>query len=468
MMNENKRTIRVLIFLSILFIILIIYLSYFQIFKAEKIKYNSYNKRLWINEENVVRGSITDRNGKVLVYSERQDETIKRYYKYGRLYSHIIGYSFREYGKSGLELAYNNRLLNINDNSAIDEFINIIAPPTVGNNLELTIDHNMQEKTWNLMKGKKGAAITMNPKTGEIYSLISLPDFDVSKLKEDWNEIQENPNSPFLNRATQGLYPPGSTFKILSAISALNTGGINLEYDCTGSTIVNGYTFSDYQGKGHGHIDLKSALIYSCNTYFTSKANEIGKEEIGRVAENFLFNNKIPFDLPTKSSSYPLKENIDKTGVAAAAIGQGKVLSTPLNMLLVASGIANNGDIVQPILVKNIISKDGKLIKASRTEILVKGTDSIVANEVKDMMIGVIKNGTGTNGSIKNVQVAGKTGTSENPSGKNHAWFIGFAPADNPKIAVVVLLEEEGSTGGRAAAPIARDLIIYGLNNIKF
>jgi peptidoglycan glycosyltransferase len=131
-------------------------MSYFQVFRAEKIKQNSYNKRLWINEENIVRGSILDRNGTVLAYSEKQGDEIKRYYKYGRLYSHIIGYSYREYGKAGLELTYNSQLLNINENSAINEIINIVAPSTVGNNLELTIDHGLQEKTRNLLKGKKG------------------------------------------------------------------------------------------------------------------------------------------------------------------------------------------------------------------------------------------------------------------------------------------------------------------------
>lgn len=465
---ENKRIISVLIVFSSLFIGLVGYMSYFQVFRAQKIKYNSYNKRLWINEEYVVRGSILDRNGRVLAYSERQGEDIRRYYKYGRLYSHIIGYSFREYGKAGLELTYNNQLLNINENSAIHEFINIVAPPTVGNNLELTIDHGLQEKTRSLLQGKKGAVVSMNPKTGEIYSMVSLPDFDVSRLKEDWNDITDDPNSPFVNRAIQGLYPPGSTFKIITTVGALNTNNLNLEYDCVGSVNVHGYTFSDYQGKAHGNLDLMNALVYSCNTYFTSKSSDIGKETIGQVAEGFMFNNKIPFDLPVKTSLFPRRDNIDKTELAAASIGQGRVLATPLNMLLVASGIANNGEIVQPYLVKNIISKDGKVLRTTRAETLSRGTDTIIANEVKDMMVGVIRYGTGTNGSIRNVQVAGKTGTAENQSGKSHAWFVGFAPADDPKIAVAVVLEEEGSTGGRSAAPIARDLIIYALNNINF
>ena len=180
-----------------------------------------------------------------------------------------------------------------------------------------------------------------------------------------------------------------------------------------------------------------------------------------------MFNNSIPFDIAVKNSSYP-KGNLGKTDLAASAIGQGKVLTTPLNMAMVASSIANNGEMVRPILVKNVVSTNGKIIKANRTETLSVAVDSLQANSIKEMMVGVVQNGTGTNASIKNVQVAGKTGTAENPSGKSHAWFIGFAPVNDPKIAIAIILEEEGSTGGTSAAPIARDLIIYGLNNLKF
>ncbi|MBU5257035.1 peptidoglycan D,D-transpeptidase FtsI family protein [Tissierella praeacuta] len=467
MNKENKRIVVVLIGLCLMFISLIIYISYFQIFEAEAIKNNSYNKRLWINEESILRGSIYDRNGKTLAYSEKIDDTYKRYYIYGRLYSHIIGYSYREYGKSGLELQYNNTLLNINENAAINEIKNIVAPTTEGNSIKLTIDHELQAKARTLLKGKKGSIVAMNPSTGEIYAMVSLPDFDVANLKADWKAITESPDSPLINRATQGLYPPGSTFKLITTIAVLNTANLEEYYNCTGSTNINGYVFKDYQGKAHGNIDLRQALIKSCNTYFTTKSIEIGKDRIGNTAERFMINNNIPFDLPIKSSQFPFKENLDKTDIAAAAIGQGKVLVTPLNMALIVSGIANEGQIVKPILVKEIISKNNKILKKNITEVLSQGTDSITANKLKDMMVDVVKSGTGKNARIKNIKVAGKTGTAENSSGKSHAWFVGFAPADEPKIAIAVILEEEGSTGGKSAAPIARDIMIHAINNIK-
>lgn len=467
MKTEIKRIILVLLAICLFLTGLIAYMSYFQVFKAESIKMNSYNKRLWINEENILRGAIMDRKGTILAYSEKQDDQMRRFYKYGSLYSHIIGYSYREYGKSGLELTYNNQLLNINENSPIDELINIVAPNTIGNNLTLTIDHGTQEKARSLLNGKKGAIVAMNPSSGEIYAMVSLPDFNVTTLRDDWGTISEDNNSPLLNRATQGLYEPGSSFKVITSATILNSPDISKDYDCTGTTTIDGYTFRDYQDGGHGALTLSEALIKSCNTYFTTKSIQLGNDELRKTAEAFMFNKLIPFDLPVKTSSYP-NGNQGDTALAASAIGQGKVLTTPLNMAMVASSIANNGEMVRPILVKEISSTNGKVIKTNRSETLSQALDSLKANVIKEMMIGVVREGTGKNASIKNVQVAGKTGTAENSSGKSHAWFIGFAPASDPKIAISVILEEEGSTGGTSAAPIARDLIIYGLNNINF
>lgn len=467
MKKENNRIIIVLTGFCLMFISLIVYISYFQIFKAEKIKNNSYNKRLWINEELTLRGAIYDRNGKLLVYSDKKDGLYQRHYLYGNLYSHIIGYSYREYGKSGLELQYNNILLDINENSTINDIKSIVSPTSEGNSLKLTIDHELQARVRNLLKGKKGSVVVMNPVNGEVYAMVSMPDFDASKLKDNWKEISEDPNSPLVNRATHGLYPPGSTFKIITTIAALNTINADKYYQCTGSTVIDGYKFKDYQEKAHGELDLKQALVKSCNTYFTEKAVEIGKENLGNIAEKFLFNKNIPFDLPTNSSIFPYKKIHGKTDVAASGIGQGKVLATPLNMALVASGIANGGEVVKPILVKEIITKRDKIIKTNDIDVLSYGIDPITANEIKDMMVDVVQSGTGTSARIKNIKVAGKTGTAENQSGKSHAWFVGFAPADEPKVVVSVVLEEEGSTGGKSAAPIARDIFIYVINNIN-
>lgn len=427
---------------------------------------SSYNKRLWINEEKILRGSIIDRNGRILAYSEKNGETYNRVYNYGNLYSHIIGYSYRDYGKSNLELHYNNVLLNISESAALNELRNLVEPNSEGNTLVLTLDHHLQEYSRNLLKGKKGAIVAMNPETGEIYAMVSLPDFNPTTLREDWVNIVEDENSPLLNRAVSGLYQPGSTFKVVTTAALLENNISFSEYECTGSTTIDGYPLQDYAGKGHGTIDLEGALVYSCNPYFAEAAVELGIDKFSEVAEKFMLNREIPFDLPVKKSSFPQK-GIGKTDIAAASIGQGKVLVTPLNMAMIASGIANKGDIVKPVLVKEIISKNGKVIDNFEVEVISKATDIFIANELKNMMVDAVNIGTGKNARIKNVRVAGKTGTAENPSGNDHAWFIGFAPADDPKVAIAVLLEEEGTTGGQSAAPIARNVISEALKTIN-
>lgn len=466
--KENKRIITVLVALCTLLISLVLYISYFQIFKAEAIKQNSHNKRLWMNEENVLRGSILDRNGKVLSYSEKKDDKNIRYYPYGRLYSHVIGYSYRQYGKAGLEKEYNNELLDIDENNAINEIKNLVLPKSIGNDLKLTIDHNMQEKSRNLLKGKKGSIVTMNPQTGEIYSMVSLPDFDSSNLDAEWKGIIESEDSPLLNRAIQGLYAPGSIFKVITAVGILETYGIDQNYLCNGKAIIDGQTINDYGKHSHGEIGLNGAIANSCNPYFAEKSLLLGKEKLGEVSEKFMINKEIPFDLDVKKSQFDYKGSMDKNKLAASSIGQGDVLVTPLNMAMMASAIANNGDMVKPILVKEVINKKGKVLTSNTTETLSYTTNNSISEQMKEMMREVVSSGTGKNASIKNVKVAGKTGTAENASGKDHSWFVGFAPYDDPKLAVAVVLEAEGTTGGKGAAPIARDLIIYGLNNINF
>lgn len=468
MNKEKKRTVLILSLFSSVFVIVIIYLSYFQLFKAEDLRTHSYNKRLWINEENVLRGSIVDRNDNVLAYSEKNDDSNKRYYKYGRLYSHVIGYSYREYGKDGLELKYNNDLLAISDNTAFNEIKNLVLPNSVGHNLRLTIDHRLQERAHELLKKKKGSIVAMNPRTGEIYAMVSMPDFDTSNLQEDWKSILDNPEDPMFNRSTKGLYPPGSIFKVITTAAALEEGNMDLEYICKGSTTIDGYTINDYNKQVHGRIDLKQAFSKSCNTYFADKSLIIGKDSLGKIADNFMLNTNIPFDLSVKESKFDYKGDLGKTKIASSAYGQGDVLVTPLNMALMVSAIANEGKMVKPLLVKDVFDKNNSIVKNYRTEVLSESVSPHIAESIKEMMRETVKTGTGRNAGLKNVQVSGKTGTAQNASDNSHGWFVGFAPYDNPQIAVAIIVEEGGATGGEIAAPIARDIISYAINNINF
>ncbi|SCG83061.1 peptidoglycan glycosyltransferase [Proteiniborus sp. DW1] len=456
---ESKRIIRILISLCGLFIALVLYISYFQIFTADKIVTNSYNKRQWMDEENILRGEITDRKGAVLVHSIDTDKGQIREYKYGPIYSHIIGYSSREYGKSGIESIYNKELLDLNDLNPIGELKNILTDgESLGNNVVLSVEHDIQKYAYELLGNRKGAIVLMSPKTGEIYAMVSSPSFNPSNLKENWEDIVSNEDSPLLNRATMGLYTPGSIFKLITATAAIENRETDGTYNCKGSIKLDGYVLRDYGGIAHGEVDLNDAFSKSCNTAFSQIGLEIGDDKLRKVAERYMFNNNIPFDLRTAKSVFPEKI-ISKPELGASAIGQGRLLVTPLNMAMAASAIGNQGEMVRPILVKEIIDSNNRVLKKYRTEVISKVTTPEIAEQLKSMMVDVVEKGTGKNARISNMQVAGKTGTAENESGKEHAWFIGFAPADDPKVAVAVVIESSGKTGGVEAAPIARDLM---------
>ena len=458
---ENNRIITVLIALSSLFILLIVYLSYFEIFQADFISNNNYNKRIWKEEEYTLRGSIVDRNDLPLASSTQLEDKQLREYHYGPLYSHIIGYNSRTLGKEGLEKAYNKELLNISKNNSINEIKKIMSKSNLnpkGMNIRLTIDHEIQQYAGELLGNQKGSIIVMNPVNGEIYAMISSPSFNPNKVNEDWERIIKNEDSPLINRATQGLYTPGSIFKIITTAAALERQNINTEYNCKGQVTIDGFILKDYSSKGHGNIDLHQALVKSCNVAFGQIALELGQNNLQNTGERFLLNNPISLDINTKKSVL-FTEKMSKPDLASTGIGQGKTLVTPLNMLLMTSGIANNGKIIKPILVKDILTSTGKNIKTNETEILSSAISPEIADTIKNMMVDIVKSGTGKAAALSSVKVAGKTGTAQVTGKKDHAWFVGFAPADNPKVSIVVLLENSGTTGGESAAPIARKIL---------
>lgn len=476
MNKEQKRIIRVLLLLSIMFISLIVYLTYFELFRAEEVKSSSYNKRP-SNDEYILRGSIYDRNKNLLASSTRDaNDNQIRYYEHDNLYSHVIGYYDDIYGQTGLERAYNSTL---SDSNIVDDVKNVffqvldrlnvstesipLNKDSKGNSLVLTIDHALQKLAKEQLGTKKGSIVAMNPQNGDILAMVSYPDFNPSKTKNDWKETDSE-----FNRATQGTYPPGSIYKIITATAALENEDINTDINCEGEINIGGTPIHDAGNRAHGNIDLTEALVQSCNVSFSQIGVQLGQDKLKDVSERFMFNEEIPFDINTKASKFPA-HNMDKTELAKTSFGQGELLVTPLNMALMASAIANDGEMMTPNLVKNVINSGGTVLKESKSEVLSTVTTPEIANKITDMMVGVVDRGTGTNARINGVNVAGKTGTAEvsKDSDDDHAWFVAFAPAENPQIAVTVILENHGGSGGRNAAPIAKNIIIKALNNIK-
>ena len=453
-MNINKKIIRVLVVVALMFLSLVTYLLYFNMFSAEKVASNPYNKRQWEDERYVIRGSIYDCNGEVLAKTEVNGDERTRVYPYGHLYSHVIGYYSKVYGKSQLEMKYDKELLGHGDIS-----INFNELRS-GYDLHLTIDNDLQSYAYDQLNGRNGAVVALEPSTGKILAMVSYPDFNpsASALEQNWNSIVERKDSPLLARATNGLYPPGSTYKIATTVAAYNAGYATHTFEDNGSFKLDDFKVENYGGKSYGNIDLKTAFEVSSNAVFCSLGYELGSENILSNAEAFGINKDINTDIPVAKSKIEYKK-MSNADAALVSIGQGQLLMTPLHVAMMGASVANNGSMMKPYLVDSITTSSGMTIGTAKQESLYMPMSSMCAGYLNELMTGVVKEGTGKGAAISGITVAGKTGTAENETDKDHAWFVGYAPAENPQIAVAVLLEYDGGAGGTNAAPIARNII---------
>lgn len=444
-----------------LFALVCLYLLYFNLFESRLISSNSYNRRLRESSENIIRGSIQDKNGEVLVKSTKYKSGVKRKYVYPRYFSHIIGYSSKNLGSSGLEAFYNKELMSSSDTmEALRSKINDYY--IQGNNIRLTLDRSLQVYASEQLRGKKGSIVVLRPDTGEILAMVSKPDFDPSDIQNDWETLIKDKKSPLLNRAAEGLYPPGSIFKLVVTSSILKNNLENREIESTGEVNVGGYIIKDSDGKAHDKMKLEDAFKYSYNSYFIMQGLQLGSSNLYNEAAKFRFNKNIQADIKVSQSVFP--SNTDKRSTAQQSIGQGEVLMTPLHAAMMAATIANKGIMMQPYAVSSIAGSENITIKDFKPKQIGQVMDENTANIIKDLMVEVVKSGTGVRAKVNNVVVAGKTGTAEvGGNEKSHAWFVGFAPADNPRVAIAVLIENGGG-GGSTAAPIASKVLRKALS----
>ncbi len=457
-MNVNRRIIRVLIVISGLFLALLTYLLYFNLFKAETVSTNPYNRRQWDDERYVTRGTIYDSKGLVLAETVEDGDSVKREYSQGRLYSHVIGYCSKVYGKSLLERAYDSELLGKGD---LDIFQ---GDKKNGFDLNLTIDNSIQKYAYEQLRGKRGALVAVDPQTGAVLAMVSLPDFDpqAEMLEKNWNSIVENENSPLISRVVQGLYPPGSTYKIVTAAAAFENGMDGMMFEDTGSFVKGDFEVENYADKAYGEISLEDAFRVSSNQVFCSIGYDLGGEKTLEIAERFGINSAINFDVPTEKSRIEYKKMTNED-CALVGIGQGQLLVTPLQMAMICSSVANGGKMLKPYVVGSV-TKNNIMVSEAKTKVQGQAISAETASYLSELMIDTVENGTGRRARISGITVAGKTGTAENETDKDHAWFVGYAPADDPKIAVAVILENDGRSGGDAAAPIAGNVMRKYLN----
>ncbi len=453
-MKPNKRIIHVLVVVCLMFLSLVTYLLYFNMFQAEEVSTNPYNKRQWEDEKFVKRGNIYDSKGVLLAETEVSGDSRIRRYPKGRLYSHVIGYYSRTYGKSHLEMTYDKELLGHGDISI--SFGNLRS----GYDLNLTIDHILQDYAYQQLGGRQGAVVALEPSTGRILAMVSYPDFDPSaeSLEQNWNSIVEQENSPLLSRATQGLYAPGSTYKIATTAAAYENGMTKKTFEDTGTFEKDGLKVKNYGGTAHGSIDLEKAFAVSSNYAFCDLGYSLGPDKVRQTAERFGIGKTFEFDLETSKSQIQYKK-MHPSDAALVSIGQGQLLMTPLHVAMMGSAVANNGKMMTPYLVESITTASGLTIGTTKPTLFSTVMSSACANYLDRLMQNVVTSGTGQSAQISGISVAGKTGTAENETAKDHAWFVGYAPADNPRIAVAVILEYDGGAGGTNAAPIARNVM---------
>lgn len=455
-MNDTTKNIKIVmtVFLA-LFIGVISYLTYFELLVGPKIVNNSGNKRIWAQRNEVLRGTIYDRDMRPLTESIRiSQENQERKYIYGPVFAHALGYLDVKYGITGLERKYDSELISSSIHDTISDFIKYKGriPEKTGNSLITTLDYNVQKTAYDALGNNRGAVVVLNPKTGAIIAMVSKPSFDPNNLQEDWESINANSGKPLINRATAGLYPPGSTFKVITAACALEniTGIMDRTFQDNGKLIFNqNESLSNYNGEVLGNITFKQAFVHSSNVAFGTLGMELGNSKLKDTAEKFNFNKDTPADGVTiENSRFPSYKFYEKGNIAQSAIGQSEVLATPMEMALVASTVANDGVMMRPYIVNKVVKSSGQTVKEVQPEPIRQVISANIAATLKDFMRAVVTEGTGTRAALPGIQVCGKTGTADHKDADMgstpHAWFIGFAPYEDPQVAVSVIVEEGG------------------------
>ncbi len=445
----------------VIFVLLIAYLAYFNIYKAPSIIDNSYNKRIDALAASVIRGDILDRNGNVLattVTDEQGNES--RLYPYGNMFSHVVGINC--HGKSGLESLCNYSLL-----TAPTNFIDALARDLTGeklkgNNVVTTLDAQMQKTVYSALGSNTGAAIVMEADTGKILAMVSKPDFDPNEAEEKYEEwaAYESSSSVLLNRAIHGVYPPGSTFKMIVLLEYLreNSYDHQFHYTCKGVNAVNGYQLSCYDSRVHGEEDLLHAFANSCNGAFATIGCSEDILRLQALCTDLLFNWDYEFELGHNESKFLLDKDASSNEIIATSIGQGKTSVTPLHNLILVAAVANRGQAAVPYVVEQVVDIKGNVISAHENKTYERFFSEQEAAELEKYLEAVITVGTADQLKGAAYPIYGKTGSAQfDNSSNHHSLFMGYAELGGKKIAVSVVIEG-GKEHFTVAAAVARQI----------
>jgi penicillin-binding protein A len=467
----NAPIIRLYGLIALLFGVLVFATTWWSVFTAKDLRENVANRRPLLAEERIKRGTIRSADGKVLARSVKIDqERYRRRYPTRDLFAHAIGYSFTSIGRSGLEQFRNDPLTGQRTEliGAVDSLLN---KRNVGDSIRTNLNAKAQQAAIDALDGRKGAVVALEPSSGAVLAMVSNPSYDPNGLDrgDKFKRLAtDEANSPIVNRATQSGYPPGSTMKVVTATAALDTGKFTPGSRVNGKNgkEISGVPLNNFAGEDFGDIDLTFALTKSVNTVWAEVGEELGKRTMGEYMTKYGFYRQPPIDLPSdqlvasgeRDRGRLLSPNSRKIDVGRMAIGQDKLLVTPLQMATVAATIANGGVRMKPHITQKIVDPDGRTqdeIEGERAERVMKVS---TARALTSMMKNVVKEGTGTAAALEGVELAGKTGTAEiNIEQRiNDPWFIGFT---NDFAIAVVLERVQGGTGGVDAAPVAKQVL---------
>ncbi len=460
--GRNREIILLSVFFTGIFSAMIAYLCLYVRDNEQDLLNNSYNARQAILATENRRGTIYDRNGEKLAYTTDESGEEERIYPYDNLFSHVVGYSTK--GKTGIESFANYYL--INSNIPLSEKVenDIAQVKNPGNDVYTTLDANLQQVVYNSLGIYKSACVVTNVKTGEILAMVSKPDFDPNTIAQDWakyvEEEQTKKSSVLLNRATQGIYPPGSTFKIITSLQYLKEHSTSVDgyhFNCNGRFKHANTSIQCYHGTNHGSEDFNKAFAKSCNSAFASIGVELNRSQYGNTLNKLLFNQELPIDINYSKSMLEVDSDITDDEMIQISIGQGKAQITPMHMNMITSAIANGGLLMKPQFLDKVLTANGSIVKIYSPQEYKELMSKEEADVLTELMTGVVNEGTATKLKTNLYQAAGKTGSAEYNGVKedSHAWFTGFAPVEDPEIAVTIIIEGIGS-GGDYAAPIAK------------
>jgi peptidoglycan glycosyltransferase len=465
----NHQIVKLFGFVLVLYALLFGFTSYWSIFDANSLKANQANRRPLLEEQKIHRGSILADDGTVIARSRGvgsgNNKIFVRHYPQGALFGNPIGYSFVTQGRVGFELSHNDELVG-NKTEFLSLLDELQGHAQEGDNVQSSLDPAAQRAAVDGLAGRRGAVVAIVPSTGEIKAMVSIPEYDPNQIPKHLAQLNRDSSAPLFNRATQAGYPPGSTMKVVTATAALDSGEFTPNSVLNGSSpkVIGGVSLSNSGGEQFGDIDMTTALTNSVNTWWAQVGEQLGKDEMFKYMDRYGFDAKPRLDYPgfqlATSGIFDgnkLLDAGDPIDIGRVAIGQERLRVTPLQMAEVAAAVANKGELMEPRLWSKVIDPDGretKLDPARQSRVMSEET----ASELNDMMQSVVQEGTGTAAAVSGIDVAGKTGTAEVTGGANQAWFIGFAPADDPKIAIAVTVERTTGFGGPTAGPIFRSV----------